>query len=141
MNRCFGPLRRSRYIYSFPTCGFFQSSFFAGKNSLKIILKYYLYYLHNNIFKMSKCFFPYLIYMIHPLCVISFCSYAALFWYIIQVQTLNRQIKFKFFRLFIMFFTFTTTKKNLMTVRRSNIEICFVQYHKTEQVNVPSLLM
>ena len=55
------------------TCGFFQSSFFAGKNSLKIILKYYFYY--NNIFKMSKCFLPYLIYMIHPLCVISFCSF------------------------------------------------------------------
>ena len=24
---------------------------------------------------MSKCFLPYLIYMIHPLCVISFCSF------------------------------------------------------------------
>ena len=35
------------------------------------------YYLHNNIFKMSKCFLPYLIYMIHPLCVISFCSFSS----------------------------------------------------------------
>ena len=77
MNRCFGPLRRSRYIYSFPTCGFFQSSFFAGKYSLKIILKQYFYYLHNNIFKMNKCFLPYLIYMIHPWCVISFCSFSS----------------------------------------------------------------
>ena len=59
------------------TGGFFQSSFFAGKYSLKIILKQYFYYLHNNIFKMSKCFLPYLIYMIHPWCVISFCSFSS----------------------------------------------------------------
>ena len=54
---------------------FFSILFFRGKNSLKIILKYYFYY--NNIFKMSKCFLPYLIYMIHPWCVISFCSFSS----------------------------------------------------------------
>ena len=67
-------------------------------------------------FKMSKCFLPYLIYMIHPLCVISFCSFFCV-----------EFVEFVFYHFQVPNQKFTSSSQDLVTKKWPSMEqSCYV---------------